>query len=292
MISYVTRKNVDEIKYNNCIKNALNSRVYAYSWYLDCVADNWDALILNDYEAVMPLPWRTKYFIKYIYPPAWTQQLGIFSSFNIDAKLTQQFIQSIPKKFKKVTIQFNSGNDLSLFKVKERVNYILPLNKSYEEVFNCYRKDRKHRLLQAENNKLIVSKGSFQDLERIVKLNYSFLNISNEQLNQLFKISKIDNNYFQASILSCYTFNNECIGITIYLKDSKRLTLLFSAKTEKGKKLQAGTFMINHLIRSYTKSNMFLDFEGSMVKGVADFYKSFGSIIESYSLFKKTFTLF
>ncbi|MDP3354122.1 MAG: hypothetical protein Q8S44_10335, partial [Flavobacteriaceae bacterium] len=67
MIYYVKRQNLDIEKYDTCIDRALNSRIYAYSWYLDIVADHWDALILNDYEAVMPLPWRSKYFIKYIY---------------------------------------------------------------------------------------------------------------------------------------------------------------------------------------------------------------------------------
>ena len=79
MIYYLKRNQLDDNKYNSCIKQSKNSRIYAFSWYLDCVADNWDALVLNDYEAVMPLPWRQKYVIKYIYPPAWTQQLGVFS---------------------------------------------------------------------------------------------------------------------------------------------------------------------------------------------------------------------
>jgi hypothetical protein len=66
MIHYVKRKDLDLNKYDACINNAINSRIYGYSWYLDIVADNWDVLVLNDYEALMPLPWRQKYFIKYI----------------------------------------------------------------------------------------------------------------------------------------------------------------------------------------------------------------------------------
>ena len=73
MIRYIRRKEIDIAKYDACIETAINARIYAYSWYLDIVADNWDILVLNDYEAVMPLPWRSKYFIKYVYPPAWTQ---------------------------------------------------------------------------------------------------------------------------------------------------------------------------------------------------------------------------
>ena len=56
MIQYLKNKEIDFKKYDACIAAAINSRIYAYSWYLNIVADNWDALVLNDYEAVMPLP--------------------------------------------------------------------------------------------------------------------------------------------------------------------------------------------------------------------------------------------
>jgi len=69
MIHYVKREDLEVLKYDACIENALQSRVYAFSWYLDIVADNWDVLVLNNYEAVMPVPWKQKYFIKYVTQP-------------------------------------------------------------------------------------------------------------------------------------------------------------------------------------------------------------------------------
>ena len=44
------------------------------------MARHWDGLILNDYEAVMPVTWNQKWGIKYLHQPALTPQLGIFSS--------------------------------------------------------------------------------------------------------------------------------------------------------------------------------------------------------------------
>ena len=79
MIYFVKRNQIDEEKYNNCIATSLQSRMYAYSWYLDIVADNWNVLVLDDYEAVMPLPFHKKFLISYISQPFFTQQLGVFS---------------------------------------------------------------------------------------------------------------------------------------------------------------------------------------------------------------------
>ena len=76
MIRFVNRNQIDVEKYNYCIEKAIQSRIYAYAWYLDIVADNWSVLVLDDYDAVMPLPWKIKYGIKYITQPFFTQQLG------------------------------------------------------------------------------------------------------------------------------------------------------------------------------------------------------------------------
>jgi len=79
MIHYVKREDLMVAKYNDCIENSIQSRIYAFSWYLDIVADNWDVLVLNDYEAVMPVPFRRKFRINYVYPPFWLLELGLFS---------------------------------------------------------------------------------------------------------------------------------------------------------------------------------------------------------------------
>lgn len=69
MIHCIKRKDLDIDKYDACIAASVQFRIYAFSWYLDAVSENWEVLILNDYEAVMPLPWKQKYFLKYITQP-------------------------------------------------------------------------------------------------------------------------------------------------------------------------------------------------------------------------------
>jgi len=146
MIRYITRKNLDEIKYNECINSSPNSRIYGTSNYLDIVTKNWDVLVLNNYESVMPLPWHSKYLIKYIYPPCWTQQLGIFSKNKIDTKQVEYFLESIPNKFIKTSIKLNSKCYKKDFVQKS--NYTLSLKNEYKEIKANYRKDRKYRTNQ------------------------------------------------------------------------------------------------------------------------------------------------
>jgi uncharacterized protein YlbG (UPF0298 family) len=105
MVHYVKREDLDIEKYNDRIENSIQSRIYAFSWYLDIVADNWDVLVLNDYEAVMPVPWKQKYFIKYVTQPFFCQQLGIFSKEKFTKETQEEIIKMIPKKFVKVSLK-------------------------------------------------------------------------------------------------------------------------------------------------------------------------------------------
>ena len=54
-IQYFIHPQIDKSKWDDCMDRADNGLIYAYSFYLDQMAKHWDALVFNDYEAVMPL---------------------------------------------------------------------------------------------------------------------------------------------------------------------------------------------------------------------------------------------
>ena len=287
MIHYLKRHQIDVIKYDTCIELSTNSRIYAYSWYLDIVSDNWDALVLNDYEAIMPLPWRSKYFIKYIYPPAWTQQLGVFSKNEISNQLILDFIKAIPKKFKKVTIQFNSDNDLSLLKSTERVNYILPLNKSYEEIYEGFNTNRKRDLSKAIRSGLILDKEIYKnEFFNFYESSHKNYKLTTNQIVSLKLLLKVKNENIH--IWGIYE-NEKLTTCLFWLKEDKRITYLLPVASTDAKDNGLPTFIVSELIRKFSNLNYILDFEGSMIEGVADFYKSFGAEEEDYFLLEKRF---
>ena len=285
MIKYIKRKNLDTKKYDDCIENALNSRVYAFSWYLDIVADNWDVLVLNDYEAVMPLPWRSKYFIKYVYPPAWTQQLGVFSTGSIVEKLMREFVSAIPRKFIKVAVQFNSGNQL-VQPSEVRLNYLLSLNEPHEQIVLGFNKNRKRELKKSTlranlhlNRNLNSTK--FLDFFLNQKTPYELLENTKEKLKGLLKLDR------DKLLIWGVVENDEVLAALVFLQTPSRIIYLLPVANERAKKLALPTLLINELIKKYSGSELILDFEGSMVPGVASFYKSFGADVERYLLFHK-----
>ena len=68
---------IDGIKWDRCVSESNNGLIYSSVDYLNAMADNWHGLVIDDYTAVMALPWKTKLGIRYGYMPPFMQQSGL-----------------------------------------------------------------------------------------------------------------------------------------------------------------------------------------------------------------------
>ena len=285
MINYIKRKDLEVVKYNDCIENSIQSRIYAFSWYLDIVADNWDVLVLNDYEAVMPVPWKQKYFIKYVTQPFFCQQLGIFSKEKFTKETQEEIIKMIPKKFVKVSLNFNSDNFLN-HKMKLRNNHVLKVKYIYDENYKKFSKNRKRDLKKANLSTLTFE----ENLD--VKEFYDFYLLNDKNFRNYISMKEVLQNILtlKTNVIRCFGVRSEknLIACVLLLDDGKRITYLVPVSNSLGKKNGASTLLISEIIKKYKSKDYSLDFEGSMISSVANFYRSFGSEVESYSVFTKS----
>jgi hypothetical protein len=286
MIRLVKRNQVNREKYNNCISNSLQSRIYAYSWYLDVVTENWSVLVLNDYEAVMPLPFKRKYGISYITQPFFTQQLGLFSTEEISENIIQEFLKTIPRNFLKIALQFNSENNFYKQDTITKSNYILSLDKEYQMLYKNFSKGRKHAIQQGLKNQFEIEKIPFSELLLLSKKHYSFKEITEKEYAKLTKLVKVLKSKNKVKVIGV-KIDNELIGGSIFMLDSQRIVYLFSAVSKLGKERQIASLLLDTIIKEYSNSNYVLDFEGSQLPGIAAFFKSFGAKSEIYFLLKK-----
>ena len=149
-IQHLSHHQVDKAKWDRCIKESDNGLIYGYSFYLDHMADHWDGLVLNDYEAVMPLTWNKKYGIHYLYQPFLCAQLGVFGK-DIDAETSKAFLKNIPLRFKYWDISLNHQNIIHLkdFNIFLRNNFVLKLSSSYDELYKNYRENIQRNIKKA-----------------------------------------------------------------------------------------------------------------------------------------------
>lgn len=289
MINYLKNKDINKKKWDNCIKGAINSIPYAYSWYLDIVCNNWDALILNDYEAVMPLPWKKKFGLKYITHPYYCQQLGLFYT---SPKISvDDFLNAIPRKFLYVSINLNISNGRSKYGVKKNTNYELILD-DIESVRANYSKNHIKNIKKAKNRGVVISESvdsPFQFSQKKAEVDKDFMNetlLSTESkiINHLLKQSK-------GQIYSASINGQNCTSVFLIIFD-KRLILLTSYSDKLGKRSRAYYLLLDYIFSLPEYQHFVFDFEGSNIKNIANTNAWFGANDKYYYTIRRFFWQF
>ena len=283
-IKYIKHSDIDSEKWAQCIENAENSRIYANIWHLDRTAIVWDALVYGDYELVMPLPVRKKFGFSYVYQPLFCQQLGIFPEPN--AFIAAEFYKLLFDKFRYIDIHLNARNP-SIQKKEEldflpRHNYLLDLQYNYKSLERSYSTNTKRNIAKADKNNLQYISGI--RLEDYLAFKNANLNdkVSKKNIEKLKSIIAFGQYKGIGEIYGVYSTENEMCAAVYFCRWKNRVIYLNAATSDKGKKLGAMYFLVDNFIRANAERNLMLDFEGSMIPGVARFYSGFGATPETY----------
>jgi len=273
---------IDTKKWNNCITNAVNGIVYAYSWYLDIVNEEWEALMADDYSIVMPLTRNKKYGIQYLYQPFFTQQLGVISTTVLNSNIVSDFIKAIPKHYKFYEINLNTFNKLDDFEIAKKTNitYELDLIQPYQKLAENYAQNTKRNIKKAISSKVSITNGiqpnQLIDLfsknisEKVPELNKVHYNI-------IRKIMAVSLRFKIGELYGAYDSNNNLCGGAFFIRSHNKSIFLFSATTPEGKENGGMFLLIDSFIQKHSENNLTLDFEGSNIEGLARFYSSFGA---------------
>jgi hypothetical protein len=284
MIKVLQRKQVDDERWNRVISSSINETIYPYSWFLDACADNWLALIMNDYECVMPVAFRRKLGLKYTYQPIFCQQLGIYSEESLDSEVIGMFLQALNKNFKMGDYSFNEGNLLAEhlgYELTDNSNYVLALDASYDAIHKKY----------SENCRRNVKKANHKDLEftdkisidEIISLKKKSKNAQRSDKHNLY-IKKLFTSLEAEGKMKIYGARNgtHLIAAAVFAFSKSRSIFLLSASSEQGKELRAMFLVVDSYIRMYANKELKLDFEGSNIASIARFFSGFGAKPERY----------
>jgi len=288
-IQYISYKQIDKLKWDACIDKAQNGVIYAYAIYLDTMAKNWDALVLDDYKAVMPLTVNKKYGIYYLYQPFFTASLGLFGN-DLKPDLLAAFLSAIPNKFKYIDIYLNKGNNFTIqgFKLYERLNYVLELNKTYDTIYANFKDNIKRNIKKSVQLNCVINKDIAID---------DIILLAQEQAKDFSPLKAIDFDNFkelyhhfhnkkQANTYGVCSPNGQLLASAVFLFSNKRAYYLLVGNHPNGKAFGASHALINTFIKDYAGQDLLLDFEGSDISSLAFFYASFGATQENYTGFK------
>lgn len=275
---------INRAKWDHCISHSLFETIYPYSWYLDLVSPGWDALVLDDFKAVMPLTWTKKLGFRFLLQPILAQQLGVFSKGPLEVSLLEEFLNTIPASFRYIDICLNIENrDIpAKWESFERQNYELDLSLP-EDSYN-------------KNTRRNLQKGQSQDFEyrgisvrEYLYLKYHGLKDNRPKvrwsyLEKLFsgliRLEKAEFfGLFQGDDLQAAAILGYASSRTIYLN---------GCNSDAGKENRAMFVLMDRLISQSRGKDRIFDFEGSNISGVARFYEGFGGKRTVYPRIVKT----
>ncbi|MDZ4758045.1 MAG: hypothetical protein SGJ10_07905 [Bacteroidota bacterium] len=288
---FVNHKDIDSAKWDNCIAQAANTKIYALYSYLN-IACQWDAIIYNDYEAVMPLPYKKRLGLTHLYQPFFCQQLGIFHTTGFDTKYYKIFLSLATKQYSYGHLQLNHLNKPDFYRnaisksynIKPKTNHILNLANDYDTLYQNYSTKCKQSIKKGQSTQAHIT------LQKDILIAVDFyakhyghrtphvLTPDFARLAQLLQLP-----HFQTI---CYIYTNpettQIEAACIYILYQNQLYYILGASIGQAKQDCATFYIMDLIAQQYAGKNYILDFEGSMIPTVARFNKGFGAAEQSY----------
>ncbi|MHB1278420.1 MAG: GNAT family N-acetyltransferase [Bacteroidia bacterium] len=288
-IRYLKNEDLNTAQWDACIQESMPSLLYAYSWYLDLVCEDWDALVLGDYEAVMPIPFTRKLGFKIALQPPFCQQLGVFSRSALNESIVHAFLAAIPSQFRGVKLNLNYHNPLNSG-VSQRSNYVLDLMPDMDALKTHFESSVLRNVRKSEKTSCALLEGV--DIRSIMELvtwqnKDKNMGLSKRSLRKLERLIPACTQKGVLISIGLYSPINHLCAVGIFLKDKQRLYYLFGASDEMGREYSGMTRIMLHLIEKFVGQGYTLDFEGSEIPGIARFFKKFGAKNSPYPVYSR-----
>jgi hypothetical protein len=279
-IQYLERNQIDSARWDNCIFHSFNGTIYCTSKYLDIMtANSWSAIVMGDYEIVLPLPRKKKWWIEYIYSPFFTQQMGIISLNKTDLILEEKIVSYIPEKFKHISINLNATNLISK-NIIVRKNHILNLYRTYDDIRRDYSRSAKRNIAKANLNGITVTeKLNCKEVMKLHQMRFkNEIGLSENDYQKFLLLMSWMQQHQQGLAFGALDKHGKLIASSFYLLYKNRLTFILNGNLPESLETGATHLLKDYVIQKFSSQNLLMDFEGSNTASFARFYKQFGAI--------------
>lgn len=289
MIRHLRNEEIDRQQWDRLLDQCPDRLWYARSRVLDRMAPGWEALIDDQLGILMPLTWRRKWGIHYLYNPYGAQQLGVFNA-NRDPDRTTAFLAAVPGRFRYIDIWLNAA----MARPEDpkgawlpQVNQTMIASDDMDSIRGRYAKGHLRNLRKSGMSTEFqegIDATTFMDLfERTTGARHGGLPAGASAALRSTMADALDEGTG---------------GITGSIKDGKlvaavctitwggRSILLKSANTPEGQSVNAMFHLYDHWIASHAGTKTSLDFAGSNTPGVARFNAGFGAVESTYFRFR------
>lgn len=281
-IQYLKNEEINFVKWDNCINNAHNGHIYAFSWYLDIIFEQWEALVLNDYSAVMPVIITKKGPFYCACSDIFTRQLGVFSTDLLKEEIVNAFLKKLSSVYRVFSINLNKYNNVgnSVFRQKYIPTYEFDIIESYNTIKSRYSPKVKQSIETAREHKVAVIKNIRpNDFIGFISRD-SVLSSTKARRKELDKLRKIIAFVFRhglGEIYVAFTAENQLCAACLFLKSNRKSNLIYSAITPEGQQVYAMHYLIDYYIKKHAEQTLTLNFENIDIPAKEEFCQGFGA---------------
>lgn len=285
MIRHLVHKEIDKAHWDALLLKCPDRSWYAQSWVLDRCCPEWEALVSDD-GSIMPLIWRRKFGIDYLYQPYAMQQQGVFTPRTED-RPDAAFLSAVPPRFRYWDIHLNERMQVSAGKderIKENTEQVLSLVPDATTLRAGYSQGHRRNLRKCgDDPPVIVRDVTVQEFialfARTTGKRFKTVPADGLSLLELLMLSAIER---QQCTLLGVRVDNALVAAACFIEWEGRSILLKSANDEAGSERQAMFHLIDRYIAEHAGSGILLDFAGSNTKSVARFNAGFGATSTVY----------
>ena len=284
-IKYIKNKDIDTILWDKCISRAQNGDVFGYSWYLDAVCLEWDALVIGDYKAVFPMPIKKVAGIKGMNHPLFFNKSNLYISKDIDSDFSSNFLKNLSLKF----FNFNSENQTLAnqgYKYSKKFAYRLDLISSYSSIKKSYSNFIKEQLKITKQNKIFYNTGILPN--GLVLLATVTDKLSKKAQNKLRVLSSFSLRKNIGETYGAFNEKNRLIAAALFIRSHYKINIIVAYQSSEAKKKRALYGLIDYYIKTHSEKAVTLDFFGLNSMSV-DFYKGIGAKEYPYYNIRKRF---
>lgn len=288
----IHRSEIDVTRWDELITQSPQSVIYAQSFYLDIVCNEWSALVwpsATDYQILMPVPTRRKLGFRIAYLPLFCQYLGIFSRSELLESEADAFLHALSAHFCYISCYcFNPENTRTLMPLLHRQPSLQPamlttewldLNRQYECVNEGYSADRQTNLRRGSGlGWTVISMKNIHPLIKLFVQNHAENipgGVNHKAYDILEKLFTILRDCGTAELRYAHKDGTIRAG-ALFIKNGGRVIYLFNAADEVGRAGNARTFLLDHYFRQHCEGNLLFDFESPEKESILNFYRSFG----------------
>ena len=312
MLGNMTNKEI----YRDFCQNTPELPIFMQDWWLDavCAGKQWDVLLCvesadgshvlsvgeQDVQrerivAVLPYLIRKRAWMHYIIMPQMTQIGGAWLREDVahDVQKVEAIGQTLVQQLSALQLDYYYQHypidsplveylRLQGFKVKERVTYRIEDLSNLDAVINAFSKNKKRQLQKA----LSLHADYNLNIEDFYRFHMDCLHQQGKAISYsrefLLVLERKTKRLSQSQVIAIRNADEQLLAAAFLVWDKHSMYYLIPCYSPLHKDSGAGALLVLEAIKLARKLGVAFDFEGSMIRGVAQHYKQFGSTPTTY----------